>query len=318
MKQKKLLRDYIRLLRPRQWTKNLAVFAAITFTGQLFNLPLLVNVFYGFLIFCGISSAIYIINDIFDIEKDKLHPFKKYRPLAHGDISVRSAWILSISLVILSLIGSYFVGKGFFYFVPGFFVITLCYLLLQLSYTTVFKHLMILDILALAAGYILRVYAGEVVSGFHISAWLLLTTISLSLFLVVGKRKSELTLLSSYPSSQVIATRKTLSHYSENLLDVYASIFATSTFITYALFTFLEVPQGAPFAIDIINPLTGLQLRKWLMITIIPVVYGLMRYLQDIYEKHEGESPERVIFSDKQLLSALIIWAILVILIIYS
>ena len=105
---------------------------------------------------------------------------------------------------------------------------------------------MILDILVLAAGYMLRVYAGEIVSGSHISAWLLLTTISLSLFLVIGKRKSELTLLRSYTGSQVASTRKTLSHYSENLLDVYASIFATSTFIFYALFTFLEDPKGTP------------------------------------------------------------------------
>jgi len=313
MKQlKKKLRDYIRLLRPRQWTKNFAVFAAITFTGQLFNYGAFEKVFFGFLVFCGLSSAIYIINDIFDVQKDRLHPFKKYRPLAHGDIALVSAKILASILALSSLIGSYFVS-------PAFFVIAISYLILQLSYTTIFKHLMILDILALAAGYILRVYAGEVLSGYHISAWLLLTTISLSLFLVIGKRKSELTLLSPYPSAQVAATRKTLSHYSENLLDVYASIFATSTFISYALFTFLEDPHGTPFVGDFFDiPQTIHLQKKWLMVTIIPVVYGLMRYLQDIYEKHEGESPERVIFSDKQLLTALIIWTILVILIIYS
>lgn len=312
MKQRKLIRDYLRLLRPRQWTKNLAVYAAILFTGQLFYFPLFEKVSYGFLIFCAISSAIYIINDIFDIQKDKLHPFKKYRPLAHGDISKKSAIILAISLASISLIGSYLIA-------PPFFIITLSYLILQLSYTTVFKHLMILDILALAGGYILRVYAGEVVSGAHISAWLLLTTISLSLFLVIGKRKSELTLLRSHVGAQVAATRKTLSHYSEDLLNVYASIFATSTFISYALFTFLETPQGPPLAGFLFPHAFSIFIqKKWLMITIIPVVYGLMRYLQDIYEKHEGESPERVIFSDKQLLSALIIWAILVIVIIYS
>lgn len=308
----KLIRDYLRLLRPRQWTKNFAIFAAITFSGNLFNFFIFENVFYGFLIFCCLSSAIYIINDIFDIKKDKLHPFKKYRPLAQGDIPLISAGILAFLLGMLSLIGSYLVS-------PAFFIITFGYLMLQLSYTTIFKHLMILDILVLAGGYILRVYAGEIVSGSHISAWLLLTTISLSLFLVIGKRKSELTLLSSYTGSHVTATRKTLSHYSENLLDVYASIFATSTFISYALFTFLEYPKGPPLFDDILPLSVKIYLqKKWLMLTIIPVVYGLMRYLQDIYEKHEGESPERVIFSDKQLLTALIIWTVLVIAIIYS
>jgi 4-hydroxybenzoate polyprenyltransferase len=308
----KLFRDYLRLLRPRQWTKNLAIFAAITFSGQLFNFFLFEKVVQGFFIFCGLSSAIYIINDIFDVKKDRLHPFKKFRPLANGDIPVAHAGVLAFFLALSSLIGSYMVA-------PAFFVITLTYMMLQLSYTTVFKHLMILDILALAAGYILRVYAGEVVSGFHISAWLLLTTISLSLFLVIGKRKSELTLLSSYTSTQVAATRKTLSHYSESLLDVYAAIFATSTFISYALFTFLEDPISAPLANELFTiPLTVFLQKKWLMITIIPVVYGLMRYLQDIYEKHEGESPERVLFSDKQLFTALIIWVVMVIAIIYS
>ena len=306
-----LARNYLRLLRPRQWTKNLAIFAAITFGGQLFNIGLITQVFYGFLVFCGLSSAIYIINDIFDIKKDRLHPFKKFRPLAHQDIPIISAGILAFILSLSSLIGSFLID-------PGFFIIAFSYLILQLSYTTVFKHLMILDILVLAAGYMLRVYAGEIVSGSHISAWLLLTTISLSLFLVIGKRKSELTLLRSYTGSQVASTRKTLSHYSENLLDVYASIFATSTFIFYALFTFLEDPKGTPLTGGEIPISLALFLqKKWLMVTIIPVVYGLMRYLQDIYEKHEGESPERVIFSDKQLLTALIVWTVLVIAIIY-
>jgi 4-hydroxybenzoate polyprenyltransferase len=307
----KIARNYLRLLRPRQWTKNLAIFAAITFGGQLFNIELITQVFYGFLVFCGLSSTIYIINDIFDIKKDRLHPFKKFRPLAHQDISVISAGILAFILSLSSLIGSFLID-------PAFFIIAFTYLMLQLSYTTVFKHLMILDILVLAAGYMLRVYAGEIVSGSHISAWLLLTTISLSLFLVIGKRKSEITLLRSYTGSQVASVRKTLSHYSENLLDVYASIFATSTFIFYALFTFLENPKGPPLTGDSISiPLAIFLQKKWLMVTIIPVVYGLMRYLQDIYEKHEGESPERVIFSDKQLLTALIIWTILVVVIIY-
>ena len=147
------------------------------------------------------------------------------------------------------------------------------------------------------------------------------TVISLSLFLAIGKRRSELTLLSNHAKGELItATRKTLSHYSEKLLDAYIAIFATSTFISYALFAFLAEPRALIIDTDFIIPadVLGFYLqRKWLMITIIPVVYGLMRYLQRIYEKHEGESPERVLFSDRPLLGSVVIYAILVIIIIY-
>src|SRR3989337_1563780 len=171
----------LKLLRPRQWVKNFAIFAAVVFSGQLFNPPIVKPVILGFFVFCGISSASYIINDIFDVKNDKLHPFKTFT---------------------------------------------------------------VIDILVIASGYILRVLGGEFASGFHISVWLLLTTISISLFLAIGKRRSELTLLSSNKDVNIAAIRKSLSHYSERLLDVYASIFATSTFISYALFTFLETPKG--------------------------------------------------------------------------
>ena len=200
-----------------------------------------------------------------------------------------------------------------------FFLIILIYLLIQLLYSTFLKTIAVIDILAIAAGYILRVYAGEFASGFHISVWLLLTTISLSLFLAVGKRKSELTLVSQIKDTNIAGIRKSLSHYSERLLDVYASIFATSSFVFYSLFTFLENPKGFRLGINILLPdfLPAFFYRKWLMITIIPVVYGLMKYIQDIYEKHEGESPEKVLLSDKSLLITVVLWIILVIAIIY-
>ena len=309
---KKKLYNILRLLRPRQWIKNLAIFAAITFTGELFNVPVFLRVVEGFIILCFISSGIYIINDLFDIEKDKLHPFKKYRPLAHGDVSVKFAIFLAIFLIVVGLFWSHHLSTAFF-------VTAMVYLILQFSYSAFLKHIAVIDILALAAGYILRVYAGEFVSSYHISVWLLLTTISLSLFLAVGKRRSELTLVSKYPTVQINAIRKTLSHYSERLLDVYAAMFATSTFISYALFTFLENSRTFTITNDLFLPefLPSYLNRKWLMLTIIPVVYGLMRYLQDIYEKHEGESPERVIISDKPLLVNVLIWVILVIVVIY-
>jgi len=308
----KLLFNVLRLLRPRQWIKNFAVFASITFAGELFNPPVFSNVFYAFLIFCGLSSATYIVNDIFDIKKDKLHPFKRFRPLAHGDVPVSFGISLAILLIIASLSFAHNIT-------PTFFAVTILYLIIQFLYSVFLKSLAVVDILALASGYILRVYGGEFASGYHISVWLLLTTISISLFLAIGKRRSELTLLSTTKDANIAATRKSLSHYSERLLDVYASIFATSTFISYSLFTFLENPGGFRLSLITFIPesLSGFFERKWLMITIIPVVYGLMRYLQDIYEKHEGESPERVLLSDKPLLFAVISWALLVVFLIY-
>ncbi|OGH13737.1 MAG: hypothetical protein A2687_03015 [Candidatus Levybacteria bacterium RIFCSPHIGHO2_01_FULL_38_26] len=302
----------LKLLRPKQWIKNLAIFAAITFSGNLFEPLIFQQVLIAFFAFCGLSSAAYIVNDIFDIKKDRLHPFKKFRPLAHGDISIPVALVIAAFLTI----GSLFLG---FFVTPAFFLLALIYLAIQLLYSTILKPIAIIDILAIAAGYILRVYAGEVASGFHISVWLSLTTISVSLFLAIGKRRSELTLLSSNKSLDIANIRKSLSHYSERLLDVYASIFATSTFISYTLFTFLENPRGLKLGLSVLLPdfLPDFFQRKWLMITIAPVVYGLMRYLQDIYEKQEGESPERVLLSDKPLLITVIIWIIFVIGIIY-
>lgn len=308
----KLAYNLLRLVRPRQWVKNLAVFASITFAGELFVPSVFTSVLFSFFVFCGLSSATYIINDIFDIKKDKLHPFKRFRPIAHGDVPVGLAATIAAVLIIMSLIFAHAIT-------PAFFAISILYLLIQFLYSSFLKSLAVIDILAIAAGYILRVYAGEFASGFHISVWLLLTTISISLFLAVGKRRSELTLLSQNKDSNISATRKSLSHYSERLLDVYASIFATSTFVAYSLFTFLENPGGFQLSIGIISPdlLPTFFQRKWLMITIIPVVYGLMRYLQDIYEKHEGESPEKVLFSDKPLLATVTIWVGLVIALIY-
>ncbi len=305
--------NIFRLLRPRQWIKNLAIFAAITFSGELFNFQVLDRVLIGFIVLCGLSSATYIINDIFDIKSDRLHPFKKFRPLANKDVPVG----LAIFIAVVLAIGSFYVGLK--YVTLTFFIITVIYILLQFIYSSFLKAVAVADILAIAAGYILRVYAGEFASGFHISVWLLLTAISLSLFLAVGKRKSELTLVSQVKDVNIANIRKSLSHYSERLLDVYATIFATSTFVFYSLFTFLENPKGFQLGLNIILPdfLPTFFYRKWLMITIAPVVYGLMRYIQDIYEKHEGESPEKVLLSDKPLLITVILWVFLVIGIIY-
>ena len=308
----KIAYNTLRLLRPRQWIKNIAIFAAITFSGSLFEWQIFQKVFFAFIVFCGLSSASYIINDIFDIQKDRLHPFKRFRPLANKNLSVTYALGMAFVLITSSFLLGFLVN-------PTFFILGIIYLAIQFFYSTILKPIAIIDILAIALGYILRVYAGEVAGGVHISVWLLLTTISLSLFLAIGKRRSELTLVSQNKSVNISDIRKTLSHYSERLLDVYASIFATSTFVSYTLFTFLENPRGFNLGLSILLPdfLPAFFQRKWLMLTIFPVVYGLMRYLQDIYEKHEGESPERVLMSDRPLLIAVLFWVILVITIIY-
>lgn len=309
---RKTLFKTLKLIRPKQWIKNFAIFAAIIFSGQLFDANLFWRVILGFFAFCAASSAIYIVNDIFDVEKDKIHPFKRFRPLANGDLSIQYAIFLAIVLFGTSI----FIAKAVS---SGFIILILIYCMLQLSYSMFLKNLTVADILLLATGYMIRVYGGEVATGFHISVWLILTTVALSLFLAVGKRKSELTLISQMPGEKIATIRKTLSHYSESLLNVYASIFATSAFIFYSLFTFLENPQGLKIGFSLLLPdfLPPYLQRKWLMITIVPVVYGLMRYLQDIYEKHEGESPEKVLLSDIPLLSTVVIWTILVVGIIY-
>ena len=307
------LYNILRLLRPRQWIKNFALFAAVTFTGELFDFTAVFPVILGFFVFCAASSASYIINDIIDINDDRLLPFQRFSPITNNDIRYTLALMVAAFLMLFAIGLSVFIN-------PTFLLFTIVYLLLQIFYSTLLKTITVIDILAIASGYILRVLGGESASGFHISVWLLLTTISISLFLAIGKRRSELTLVSSNKDTSIASTRKTLSHYSERLLDVYASIFATSTFISYALFTFLENPRGINFSFgQLLLPdiLPGFFQRKWLMLTIIPVVYGLMRYLQDIYEKHEGESPEKVLFSDKPLLITISIWSLMVIIIIY-
>ena len=160
-KMEKNLYNILRLLRRRQWVKNFAIFAAVTFTGELFNPVAVIPVIIGFFVFCGISSASYIINDIFDVKNDRMHPFKKFRPLAHGDVNINFAAFLAILLIFFSLGLATLVNTTFFIFI-------IIYLLLQIFYSTLLKTITVIDILAIAAGYILRVYGGEIASSFHI------------------------------------------------------------------------------------------------------------------------------------------------------
>lgn len=299
----------LKLLRPKQWVKNFAVFASVIFTGQLFNFIPLYKSVIAFIIFCLLSSSIYVINDIFDIENDKLHPFKKLRPLANGKLTIKTAYFIFLILFLSSLTLSFLLGEGFF-------LLAIIYLTLQFLYSIKLKHIEIIDIITLASGYILRVYSGEIATGYHISVWLVLTTVSLSLFLAVGKRRAEITLLSSVANKNIGSIRKTLSGYSEKLLDIYVTIFVSAAFIFYSLFTFLNSSNNSVISFISFDFSTFLQ-RKWLMVTIIPVAYGFMRYLQDVYEKNEGESPEKIFLSDIPLLLDVLIWIFLVVTIIY-
>lgn len=302
----------LKLLRPRQWIKNFALFAGITFSGQLFELDALLIVGIAFLSFCFLSSSTYIINDILDVKKDRLHPFKRLRPLASGKVSYGEAIILCIALLTCAFLLAQGLGGIFL-------LIAIVYIVLQIAYSLLFKSIVIFDIFFIASGYILRVLAGGEIVDYHISVWLLLTTVSLSLFLAVGKRRSELTLLKNRTESKINEIRKSLSHYSENLLDAYTAIFATTAILFYTMFTFLEHPRGMRISLEFLLPefLPYYLQRKWLMITIIPVIYGIMRYMQDIYEKSEGESPDRVLLADKALLASVITWVVMVIAIIY-
>lgn len=299
-----------RTARPRQWLKNLALLAPIVFSGLLFVDGYFVRVVWAILIFCMISSGVYILNDLLDLEADRKHPFKKKRPLPSGELPLGIAVFAMLFALIVGLALAY--NMGFF-----FFVIALSYIGLSGAlYTFWLKKYPILDVLTIATGYILRVYAGSVVIDAHMNVWFLLTVVSLSLFLAVGKRRSERTLLLGQGTAQV---RATLKRYTDQLLDIYTSMFATATWLTYALFTFNQpkiIPEGRVLTFLSILPRTFIS-EKWLMATVPLVVYGVMRYLQLVYEKNEGESPERVLLSDKPLIATIGVWGVIVIGLLY-
>lgn len=304
-----ILWSLFKTLRPRQWVKNFSLFAALVFSGLLFQEGAVVKVLGAFGVFVILSSVTYIFNDLADVKQDRQHPYKKMRPLASGE--------LPIPVAIFSLVAGLFVGLYWAYSLNYFlFLSGVAYLLLQIIYTGYFKKIPIMDLIIIASGYLIRVFAGAFVIGAHMDVWFLMTVIAASLFLAVGKRRGEMTLLSKYKEGQ---TRATLKRYTEQLLDIYTSMFATATWITYALFSFNHpriVPDGKALEIVSILPRTLIS-EKWMMITIPLVVYGVMRYLQLIYERNEGESPERVILSDKPLLFTGATWIILVIGVLY-
>lgn len=299
----------VKALRPRQWVKNFALFPALVFSGQLFAEGAFVKVLSAFGVFVVLSGTTYLFNDISDVEQDRKHPYKKQRPIASGELSIPLAIVVIVVGLFIGFTWAY--SLNFFVFLSAVF-----YILLQIVYTKFLKKVPIMDLIIIASGYLIRVYTGAFVISAHMNVWFLMTVISASLFLAVGKRRGEMTLLSTYNAG---ATRATLKRYTEQLLDIYTSMFATATWITYALFSFNHpkiVPDGKALTLISILPRT-LASEKWLMITIPLVVYGVMRYLQIIYENNEGESPERIILSDKPLLITGISWVLTTIGVIY-
>jgi 4-hydroxybenzoate polyprenyltransferase len=303
----------IESVRPRQWLKNLALFAALIFSGQLFIFDSLLLVIQAFFIFSILTSSVYLFNDVIDAPLDQKHPYKRNRPIASGKIPIPFVLFISIAGFFISIT----LAQSISFF---FFLACLTYLALHVLYSLWIKHIPILDLLAIATGFIIRVYAGALVINAHMNVWFLLTVTSLSLFLAVGKRQSERTLLVGR-GEELKGHRGTLIRYSQRLLDVYTSMFANTTWITYTLFTFLQ-PQIVPTRPRVVGILAELPhtlvTRKWLMSTVPVVIYGVMRYLQLIYEKNEGESPDKVLVSDRPLLLSVIIWGIMVVAIIYG
>src|SRR3989344_1418182 len=200
----------------------------------------------------------------------------------------------------------------------SFFILSVVFILIQYSYSLILKHVSVVDILTITTAYFLRVYAGEAATGYHISIWLAMAALSLALFLAIGKRRAELTLLQSYNEVVPKDTSESLTHYSEKLLDTYTAMFANSTFITYSYFTFLARPVTEGFFFrNYMDFAPELPERKWMMITIPFVLFGIMRYMQLIYEG-KGESPEQILTSDFPLLSTVILWVASVFVVVYG
>lgn len=290
---KKIL-EIFKSLRPKQWSKNLFIFAGILFSQNIFNLTVLSKVIFAFLIFCLLSGAVYILNDITDLEKDRLHPVKSQRPLASGRLQVSHAVLALTILIVFSLGLSYHLSFPFF-------LVALAYFLLQLAYSFSLKRIVILDVFAVAGGLVFRVVAGTVVINVEISSWLLICTILLALFLGLSKRRHELVILGEGAQNH----RTVLAEYSPYLLDQMISIVTASTVVAYCLYTMSE------------ETIEKFGTRN-LIFTIPFVLYGIFRYLYLIHQKGEGGSPENILLNDKPLLVAIFLWIITVGIVLYG
>ncbi len=280
-------------LRPRQWTKNFFVFAGIIFSLKFFEFPLLLKVLEAFVIFCLLSSSIYLINDVSDRKSDRRHPSKKVRPIASGKVSPSLAITIALILCAASLAAA-------FYLEPVFAIVAAAYFLLMIAYTFFLRDLVILDVFSIAAGFVLRAVAGVVVIAVELSPWLIICTILLSLFIALGKRRHELVMLSGSAGEH----RAILDEYNPLLLDQLISAVAGSTVMAYALYT--------------LWPETIAKFRTHNLVYSVPfVLYGIFRYLYLIYKKEKGGSPEELLLTDNPLIIDLAVWIIALMVIIY-
>ncbi len=278
-------------LRPRQWTKNAVVFAGAFGAGQLFHVVSFMRASLGFLIFCGLAGVIYIINDLTDRERDRLHPRKRYRPIASGALPPLWALCGAIALLIACLSG------GIVLSLP-FFGLSVTYVILMLSYSYFLKQEVFLDVLAISAGFVIRAAAGAAVVKATISPWLLVCAALLALFLGFSKRRHELLLL----GDQAPIYRTVLQLYTPELLDELIAVVTSSTLVAYSLYTFFgeNVPQN-----------------HTMMLTIPFVLYAIFRYMLLIHRPDGGGNPDELLLQDRPLLIAIILWAITAISVLY-
>ncbi|MGE5629429.1 MAG: decaprenyl-phosphate phosphoribosyltransferase [Solirubrobacterales bacterium] len=279
----------LKLMRPKQWTKNFFVFAAIIFSGNFLNVHILKINILTFILFCLTSSAIYVLNDIVDIEKDKIHPDKKKRPLPSGRISKNTAIIFDLLLIVsVGVVSWLYIDIK----ILGIFTV---YFIVNIFYSFVLKNVVIIDVMIITFGFVLRVASGSVATNVEISPWLFLCTILLSLFLALNKRKSEIVMLQDSSASH----RKILEEYSIDLIDKMLTIVNPSILMAYCLYTFSSTQS------------------RTMMYTIPFVLFGIFRYEYLMDKKNIGSKPEDVFIKDLPFLINILLWITSVLLIIY-
>ncbi|NWG15140.1 MAG: decaprenyl-phosphate phosphoribosyltransferase [Chloroflexi bacterium] len=284
----------LRTMRPKQWTKNLIIYAGLVFDGQLFDRDPFIRVTVSFILLCLAASAIYIVNDLVDIERDRQHPKKRNRPLPSGQLPRSLAIAAAILMPVFSVAAALLYS-------PRYAAILAIYIALHIVYSLVLKHIVLIDILTITAGYVLRVAGGVlVIEVARFSPWLYTCTALLALFLAIGKRRQELLSLGDNATS----TRPIFDHYNLPLLDDMLRIVTTSTLLAYILYT-IEAPSIL---------LAGNNLA---LITVPFVLYGLFRYLYLIHVKGEGSAPDEVLLRDRPLQVALVLWGLTFVFILY-
>jgi len=280
-------------MRPGQWTKNLLVFAALIFAERLFDLGSVLRTVAAFAVFCALSGAVYLVNDVADRESDRQHPLKRRRPIAAGAVSVPTALMTATVASGAALTGAFALGLPF-----G--LIAASYLALQLLYSGLLKHFLIIDVLTIAIGFVQRAAGGALVIDVEFSQWLLVCTILLALFIAMAKRRHELTLLTDDATNH----RPILGEYTPYLLDQMIAVVTASTLIAYIFYT-ISPETVAKFG------------TTWLGLTIPFPLYGIFRYLYLVHRRDGGGSPAELLLTDRPLLACIILWVIAVVLIIY-